>query len=362
MTNQFLVTMSIVALAIGLTAMIAGAICRRAAPSVRNLVWNAALVACAVAPFALMLGPQLPVQIPARLVATASQAMGSPTNRAANLPSAPQAEVSPRAFETGSHLTSEAIGKATLLIWLSGMVFFAIRFLRQLLFARGLVRRGTRAKHDKLDPLLAAAKSALGIRADVTVLESAEIDIPIATGILHPTILLPASANEWSDDELRVVLLHELAHVRRADIWARAAAMVACGLHWFNPVVWMLSALATRDAEHAADDLVLARRCPAFELRRHFLESRGQHAPLSDAQPAMRWRDRFPRDCVTQFSATRNPPRHRRPHPIHRADRQLRNLDAGGLCPFLLAESRNAESRAKCAESAVCGAHDDRGR
>jgi beta-lactamase regulating signal transducer with metallopeptidase domain len=257
MANHFLVTMSIVALAVGLTAMITGALCRRAAPSVRNLVWNAALLACAVAPVALILGPQLTIQLPARLVATASHAIGAPTNRAADLPARSQAEVLPGAFESVSHRTSEAIGKTVLAVWLSGMVFFAIRFLRQLLFARRLVRRGTRATHDKLDPLLAAAKSALGIRADVTVLDSAEIDIPIATGILHPTILLPASANEWGDDELRVVLLHELAHVRRADIWARVAAMVACGLHWFNPVVWMLSALATRDAEHAADDLVL---------------------------------------------------------------------------------------------------------
>jgi beta-lactamase regulating signal transducer with metallopeptidase domain len=257
MGNQFLITMSIVALAVGLTAMIAGALCRRAAPSVRNLVWNAALLACAVAPVALILGPQLTIQLPARLVATASHAIGGPNNRAANLPATSQPGVSSGAFESVSHRTSEAIGKIVLAVWLSGMVFFAIRFLRQLLFARRLVRRGTRATHDKLGPLLAAAKSALGVRADVTVLESAEIDIPIATGILHATILLPASANEWGDDELRVVLLHELAHVRRADIWARAAAMVACGLHWFNPVVWMLSALATRDAELAADDLVL---------------------------------------------------------------------------------------------------------
>ena len=257
MANQFLITMSIVALAVGLTAMIAGAVCRRASPSVRNLLWNAALLACAVAPVALILGPQLTIQIPARFVPTASQAIQAPTNRAADLPSASASGVLSSATEGVSHRTSEALSKTVLLIWLAGMVFFAVRFLRQLLFASRLVRRGTRATHDQLDPLLAAAKSALGIRTDVTVLESAEIDIPIATGILHPTILLPASANEWDDNELRVVLLHELAHVRRADIWARAAAMVACGLHWFNPVVWMLSALATRDAEHAADDLVL---------------------------------------------------------------------------------------------------------
>ncbi|HEX9084084.1 MAG TPA: M56 family metallopeptidase, partial [Gemmatimonadaceae bacterium] len=203
MANHFLVTMSIVALAVGLVAMVAGALCRRAAPSVRNLVWNAALLACAVAPVALILGPQLTIQVPARFAAKASQAIGASTNRTADFSSPSQARILSSALESVSPRTSEAIGKTVLLIWLSGMVFFAIRFLRQLLFARRLVRRGTRATHDKLDPLLAAARFALGIRTHVTVLESAEIDIPIATGILHPTILLPASANEWGDNELR---------------------------------------------------------------------------------------------------------------------------------------------------------------
>jgi beta-lactamase regulating signal transducer with metallopeptidase domain len=287
MANQFLVMMSIVALTIGVIAMIVGALCRRAASGVRNLVWNAALLACAVAPAALILGPQLTIQIPARFIATASHAIGAPTNRTADLSIASETRVLSSALESVSHRTSDAIDKSLLMIWLCGMVFFAIRFLRQLLFARSLVRRGTRATHERLDPLLAAAKSALGIRGDVTVLESAEIDIPIATGILHPTILLPASADEWDDDELRVVLLHELAHVRRADIWARAAAMVACGLHWFNPVVWMLSTLATRDAEHAADDLVLRAGVRPSSYADTLLNLAHSMLRYPNAQPAM---------------------------------------------------------------------------
>jgi beta-lactamase regulating signal transducer with metallopeptidase domain len=143
------------------------------------------------------------------------------------------------------------------LIWLSGVLFFAARFGRQMLFARGLVRRATKIARGELDAILADAKATLAVRVDVNVRESSEIDIPIATGIARPTILLPAYSNEWDSSELRTVLLHELAHVKRADIWACSAAMIACGLNWFNPVVWLLSELATRDAELAADDLVL---------------------------------------------------------------------------------------------------------
>ena len=141
--------------------------------------------------------------------------------------------------------------------------------------------------HPQLDTLLTSTKSALGIRIDVAVLESPEIDIPIATGVFHPTILVPADASEWSAETLQIVLLHELAHVRRADILARAAAMIACGLHWFNPVVWVLNALAIRDAELAADDLVLRAGVRASSYADLLLNLADGVFRYSNMQPAM---------------------------------------------------------------------------
>jgi beta-lactamase regulating signal transducer with metallopeptidase domain len=148
-------------------------------------------------------------------------------------------------------------GQILLFLWLAGALFFVIRFGRQVLCARRLARRTTSVSHPRLAMLLAEAKSSLRIRHDVAVRQSSNVDIPLVTGILHPVILLPASASEWTEVELRIVLLHELAHVRRADIAVRAVAMIACAIHWFNPFVWVLAWLSTRDAELAADDLVL---------------------------------------------------------------------------------------------------------
>jgi hypothetical protein len=105
--------------------------------------------------------------------------------------------------------------------------------------------------------LLADARSSLRIRQEVAVRQSSKVDIPLVVGIVHPVILLPGSASEWTEGELSIVLLHELAHVRRADIAVRAVAMIACAIHWFNPLVWKVAELSTRDAELAADDLVL---------------------------------------------------------------------------------------------------------
>jgi len=71
---------------------------------------------------------------------------------------------------------------------------------------------------------------------------------------------------------MRVVLLHELAHVRRGDwVWLMAAEALRC-LWWFNPLAWMVRGRLRRESEHAADDLVLAQGVPAATCATHLIE------------------------------------------------------------------------------------------
>jgi hypothetical protein len=82
--------------------------------------------------------------------------------------------------------------------------------------------------------------------------------VPMAIGILHPWIALPAGAERWPPERLRSVLLHELAHVRRRDPSWRALAALARALHWWNPLVHAAAAALEREQEHAADDAAVA--------------------------------------------------------------------------------------------------------
>ena len=50
---------------------------------------------------------------------------------------------------------------------------------------------------------------------------------------------VPVEATGWSNDRLRAVLLHELAHVQRFDCLTQGMAQIARAVHWFNPVAWM---------------------------------------------------------------------------------------------------------------------------
>jgi beta-lactamase regulating signal transducer with metallopeptidase domain len=91
------------------------------------------------------------------------------------------------------------------------------------------------------------------LRRPATVAVSRRVRVPMTVGFLRPCILLPAESREWSDDKMRSVLAHELAHVRRGDfLWQLVATVHVC-LFWFHPVAWMLRRRLVLAAECACD-------------------------------------------------------------------------------------------------------------
>ncbi len=82
--------------------------------------------------------------------------------------------------------------------------------------------------------------------------------MPMAAGILHPVVLLPAAGARWTPAHRRDVVVHELAHVRRRDCLTHLVSRAACAIHWFNPLAWLAARQARVEREHACDDAVLA--------------------------------------------------------------------------------------------------------
>jgi len=80
---------------------------------------------------------------------------------------------------------------------------------------------------------------------------------PLTFGVFRKTILLPATANEWSIDRKKLVLAHELAHVKRNDGLGQLLCQVVCTVYWFNPLVWYSIYRLGIERERACDDYVL---------------------------------------------------------------------------------------------------------
>jgi Tol biopolymer transport system component len=91
-------------------------------------------------------------------------------------------------------------------------------------------------------------------------------------GLRHPTILLPTDAASWPEERRRVVLLHELAHIQRADCLTQLLAQTACALYWFNPLTWLAARQLRVERERACDDRVLIAGARASEYAQHLLE------------------------------------------------------------------------------------------
>ena len=80
------------------------------------------------------------------------------------------------------------------------------------------------------------------------------IRAPSLFGVLRPAILLPKQVAAGNDvAALKLILLHELAHLKRHDLWAQILASGMIALHWFNPMVWVAARRLRAEAEMAAD-------------------------------------------------------------------------------------------------------------
>ena len=137
--------------------------------------------------------------------------------------------------------------------------------------------------HRRIANALEAACSQLRIGRPVTLLIHPDRTIPLVWGILRYRLMLPAAAGQWGDEQLRSVLLHELAHIKRRDTMARLLAQIACAMHWFNPLVWLAAWRLGVECERACDDLVLANGVRPSAYAGHLLDVVTSFSPAGRA-------------------------------------------------------------------------------
>ncbi len=150
----------------------------------------------------------------------------------------------------------EAMG----VVWLAGaVVLLAGRAAASWKFRRQLTRASALAD-GRVAATLAREAAAWHIDRRVVAVETGAVDAPALFGLLEPRLLFPPGfAPQLTDDELRLVVRHELAHWRRGDLPAQWLMQAALMVHWFNPLVWLAARLARMDCEPACDEFVLRR-------------------------------------------------------------------------------------------------------
>jgi len=150
-----------------------------------------------------------------------------------------------------------------LLAWATGILFFSARLLIvNTLFAMRVARSSLPAPA-QIEAMLLSCRDELAMRRLPRAIITPAVYTPALFGLLNPHLLLPTDFALCLDErQKRLVLLHEMAHLRRHDLlagWIAAALQI---LHWFNPLVWLAGAYWRADMESACDELLLTSMAP----------------------------------------------------------------------------------------------------
>ena len=160
----------------------------------------------------------------------------------------------------GSRISTAAAVRIALLLWALGAAISLTRLVVGWRRLRGVARRAERIADPEWKEWNTTARDLarrLGVSRAVRLLASGEVPVAMTAGVRDPVLLVNEGARKWPPERRRVVLLHELAHVRRADWITLMIAEIAAAIYWFHPLVWLARREARRSCERACDDLVL---------------------------------------------------------------------------------------------------------
>jgi beta-lactamase regulating signal transducer with metallopeptidase domain/Flp pilus assembly protein TadD len=146
----------------------------------------------------------------------------------------------------------------TLALWSVGILLASTRLVLGALRVARIRRTASDEVSEDWTALSTGLAAKLGLARPVRLLFSANVAVPVTAGVFRPVVLLPEGARRWNDERRTVVLLHELAHVRRGDWVALLIGQAASALYWFHPLAWSTRLRMQKDCERACDDLVLA--------------------------------------------------------------------------------------------------------
>ncbi|MCA9186670.1 MAG: M56 family metallopeptidase [Pirellulaceae bacterium] len=172
--------------------------------------------------------------------------------------------------------------------WCAGLVASWLRYAAGHAYLHWL-RQHRVALSPEMEARATQLCGAMKLRAQVLVAASSQAGCAIASGLLRPMVLLPTSwLSDLTPEMLEAVIAHELAHIRRHDLWANLCQNVAQSLLFFHPVVWWIAADVRHEREKCCDRLAAnaINNTHIYACTLHYLAGE-QRAPWRDSATAV---------------------------------------------------------------------------
>ena len=144
-------------------------------------------------------------------------------------------------------------------VWLMGTVLMLMRMAMTLVGARQLRAQCHNLEEPEILSLIESLCSQMQVTRHVRVLVSEHVSVPGVIGCIWPTLLLPVSVTTGMPvDDLKAILTHELAHIKRYDYLVNVIQMLIEALLFFNPAVWWISRQIRIEREACCDAASIA--------------------------------------------------------------------------------------------------------
>jgi len=145
------------------------------------------------------------------------------------------------------------------IVWCLCVAVLGLRLMLGWLGLRRLQLRDTEPLPDAIRDLVHRVSGRLGMARAVSVRATKLLVEPVAFGLLRPVVLLPVSLLTQCPVELiEAMIAHELAHIRRHDLWVNLFQRVVETLLFYHPAVWWVSGRMRLERELCCDDLVVS--------------------------------------------------------------------------------------------------------
>ena len=257
----FFVDLAIKSTLICAVAAVGTLVMRRSSAFVRSTVWASVVVGLLLLPAFTVLSPVWNVPIIPGLASLGNGAWvpdaekpeqvssGAATAARTDTPASTGVEGAP----AGEGLPWYAWG---ILAWITGGLLYLCWNLILHAGVRSVVHRAVPADR-RWTTLLGGVAQELELTRNVRLLESGQLKAAVTVGIVDPVIVLPIDCDEWPASRRRLVLSHELAHVKRWDTLIELFALLASIMYWYNPFVWHAVKRLRIERETDCDNAVL---------------------------------------------------------------------------------------------------------
>jgi beta-lactamase regulating signal transducer with metallopeptidase domain len=153
--------------------------------------------------------------------------------------------------------------------WLAGVAFFSLRSAGGFLLLERQRRKLSTNVNARVLEMCHTLQRRLGLKWAIRYCEGEGLQAPAVIGWFRPVVFLPLRAlTGLSQEQLELVVAHELAHILRLDPFVNVFQVVVEALLFYHPAVWWLNRRIRAEREHCCDDVAISLCGNAVEYAR----------------------------------------------------------------------------------------------